>query len=161
MHKAIREFEAAQMKTDIPEFRPGDTLRISMRIVEGEKTRIQDYQGICIGRRGSGSRETITVRRVSYGVGMERVFPLHSPRIEKISVVRRGKVRRAKLYFLRKLSGKKARIQEIRPVSKKAAKLARAAVATKTAPPPVVEAPKEAVATTEETVAVKEAPKAE
>jgi len=114
MHKMIREFEAAQFKTQVPDFRPGDTVRVSVRIIEGDKQRIQDFQGVCIGRRGSGARETFTVRRVSYGVGIERVFPLHSPRVEGIKVVRRGKVRRAKLYYLRALRGKKARIEEIR-----------------------------------------------
>ena len=112
MHPSVREFEATQVKTDIPAFRPGDTLRISVRIVEGGKERVQDFEGVCIGRRGGGLKETFTVRRVSYGVGMERVFPLHSPRVENIRVVRHGKVRRAKLNYLRGLSTKKARITE-------------------------------------------------
>ncbi|OPZ14768.1 MAG: 50S ribosomal protein L19 [candidate division BRC1 bacterium ADurb.BinA364] len=123
MNKAILAYEASRLKpaSAIPDFRPGDTVRVSVRIVEGEKTRLQDFQGVCIARRGSGMRETFTVRRVSYGVGMERIFPIHSPRVETIQVVRHGKVRRAKLYYLRSLRGKKARIQEIRRVSKKAA----------------------------------------
>lgn len=112
MIKAIREFEAKQLRRDLPDFRPGDTLRVSVRIKEGDKERIQDFEGVCISRRGGGIRETFTVRRISYGIGMERIFPLHSPAIEKIVVVRRGKVRRSKLYYLRALRGKKARITE-------------------------------------------------
>ena len=114
MHSDILEFEKQYRKTEVPEFRPGDTVRVSVRIVEGDKERIQDFEGVCIARKGAGARETFTVRRVSLGVGMERVFPIHSPRIERIKVVRRGKVRRAKLYYLRELSGKKARITELR-----------------------------------------------
>jgi large subunit ribosomal protein L19 len=108
----IREYMAKELKTDIPDFRPGDTLRVSVLISEGDKERIQDFVGVCIRRKGSGISETFTVRRVSYGVGMERIFPLHSPKIEKIEVIRRGRVRRAKLYYLRELRGKKARIVE-------------------------------------------------
>ncbi|GAB4317096.1 MAG: 50S ribosomal protein L19 [Candidatus Sumerlaeia bacterium] len=114
MQALIREFENQYRKPDIPDFRPGDTVRVSVRIVEGDKERIQDFEGVCIARKGAGARETFTVRRVSLGVGMERVFPIHSPRIESIQVVRRGKVRRAKLYYLRNLRGKKARITELR-----------------------------------------------
>lgn len=114
MLKALRDFEAKHLKRDLPEFRSGDTLRISVKITEGDKQRIQDYEGICIRRSGGGIRETITVRRVSYGVGMERIFPLHSPSIEKIVVVRRGRVRRSRLYYLRALRGKKARVTEDR-----------------------------------------------
>ncbi len=114
MHPAIQKFEKEQMKPDLPEFRPGDTVRVSVRIVEGDKERVQDYEGVVIRRKGGGLRETFTVRRVSFGVGMERIFPLHSPRLEGIQVVRRGKVRRAKLYYLRARRGKKARIQERR-----------------------------------------------
>lgn len=112
MIKAVREFEAKHLRRDLPDFRPGDTVRVSVRIVEGDKERVQDFEGICIRRRGGGMRATFTVRRVSYGVGMERIFPLHSPAIEKIVVVRRGKVRRARLYYLRGLRGKKARVTE-------------------------------------------------
>lgn len=108
----IRDYVAQYLKKDIPEFGPGDTLRVSVLISEGDKERIQDFVGVCIRRKGSGISETFTVRRVSYGVGMERIFPLHSPKIEKIEVLRRGKVRRAKLYYLRELRGKKARIVE-------------------------------------------------
>lgn len=114
MHPIIKAFEKTQQKTDIPNFRPGDTVRVSVRIVEGDKERVQDYEGVVIRRKGGGLRETFTVRRVSFGVGMERIFPIHSPRIEEIKVVRRGKVRRAKLYYLRALRGKKARITERR-----------------------------------------------
>jgi len=112
MSEKVKEFEAAQLKSDIPDFRPGDSVRVAVRIKEGDKERIQNFEGVCIRRSGSGVRETFTVRRVSYGVGMERIFPLHSPRVESITVVRKGKVRRAKLYYQRELRGKKARISE-------------------------------------------------
>lgn len=108
----IRDYEASVLRNDVPEFRPGDTVRVSVKIVEGDKERIQDFEGVCIRRKGSGISETFTVRRVSYGVGMERIFPLHSPKVDRIQVVRQGKVRRAKLYYLRQLRGKKARIAE-------------------------------------------------
>ena len=121
MKQEIRDFEAARLKKDIPEFRPGDTVRVAVRITEGDKERIQKFEGVCIRRKGSGIRETFTVRRVSYGVGMERIFPLHSPRIESIRVVRQGKVRRAKLYYQRGLRGKKARIMERKTDYKKTA----------------------------------------
>jgi len=104
--------EKEQMKTDIPEFRPGDTVRVSVRIVEGEKERIQDFEGVVIRIRRGNNRSTFTVRKISYGIGVERIFPLHSPRIAGIKVVRQGAVRRAKLYYLRKLRGKAARIKE-------------------------------------------------
>ncbi|MCC7391919.1 50S ribosomal protein L19 [Candidatus Sumerlaeota bacterium] len=112
MNKLIAEVEAPLLKSNIPNVRPGDTIRVAVRIVEGDKERVQPYEGIVIKRRGSGVRETITVRRISFGVGMERTFQLHSPRIEGIEVVRLGKVRRAKLYYLRELRGKKARLAE-------------------------------------------------
>jgi len=108
----IDGIESQQMKSGQPEFRPGDTLRVHVRIVEGEKERIQAFEGLCIRRSGGGSRETFTVRKTSYGVGVERTFPVHSPRLERIELVSRGKVRRAKLYYLRDLSGKAARISE-------------------------------------------------
>ena len=104
--------EKEQMRADLPEFAPGDTVKVHMRIVEGEKERIQIFEGPVIARRGGGLRESFTVRKISYGIGVERTFPLHSPRIEKIEVVRLGKVRRAKLYYLRELRGRKARIKE-------------------------------------------------
>lgn len=114
MHPLVREAEAAQLRTDRPYFRPGDTVRVAVRIVEGNKERIQNFEGIVIGRKGSGVRETFTVRRVSFNVGIERIFPLHSPRIEDIKIIRRGKASRAKLYYLRELRGKKARLVERR-----------------------------------------------
>lgn len=106
--------EDAQLRKDIPAFRPGDTVRVHVKVVEGGRERIQAYEGIVIARQNSGVRETFTVRRVTYGVGVERTFPLHSPRIDHIEVVRRGRVRRAKLYYLRNLTGKAARIKEIK-----------------------------------------------
>jgi len=107
----VKAIEAEQLRQDIPTFRPGDTVRLQVKVVEGAKERIQQFEGVVIKRKGSGLNETFTVRRVSYGVGVERCFPVHSPRLEKIEVVRRGKVRRAKLYYIRKLSGKAARIK--------------------------------------------------
>ena len=110
----IEELEKEQLRDDIPDFKPGDTVRLSVRVVEGGKERIQQYEGVVIKRKNSGISETFTVRRVSYGVGVERTFPVHSPRLAKIQVMRRGKVRRAKLYYLRNLTGKAARIKDIR-----------------------------------------------
>ena len=112
MNNIIETIERQQMKDGQPTFRPGDALRIHVRIVEGDKERIQLFEGICIRRSGGSVRETFTVRKTSYGVGVERTFPLHSPRVDKIEVVSYGKVRRAKLYYLRDLSGKAARIEE-------------------------------------------------
>jgi large subunit ribosomal protein L19 len=97
---------------EIPDFGPGDTVLVNVKVVEGEKTRVQAYEGVCIGRSGAGLNESFTVRKISYGEGVERVFPLYAPMIDSIKVVRRGKVRRAKLYYLRGLRGKKARISE-------------------------------------------------
>ena len=111
----IDSIESQQLKTQQAEFRSGDTLRVHVRIIEGEKERIQVFEGVCLRRSGGSSRETFTVRKTSYGVGVERTFPLHSPRIDKIDVTARGRVRRAKLYYLRELSGKAARIQEETP----------------------------------------------
>ncbi|BCN96375.1 TPA: 50S ribosomal protein L19 [Staphylococcus aureus] len=113
-HKLIEEVTKSQLRTDLPSFRPGDTLRVHVRIIEGTRERIQVFEGVVIKRRGGGVSETFTVRKISSGVGVERTFPLHTPKIEKIEVKRRGKVRRAKLYYLRSLRGKAARIQEIR-----------------------------------------------
>ncbi|WP_067931440.1 50S ribosomal protein L19 [Alicyclobacillus kakegawensis] len=110
----VREITQEQLRSDIPEFRPGDTLRVHVRVREGQRERVQVFEGVVIRRRGGGISETYTVRKISYGVGVERTFPLHSPNIEKIEVVRRGRVRRAKLYYLRGRSGKAARIKEIR-----------------------------------------------
>ncbi|MEJ2543567.1 MAG: 50S ribosomal protein L19 [Calditrichaceae bacterium] len=103
---------AEQLRTDIPQFRTGDTLAVHVRVIEGEKERIQIFEGVCIKRKGGGINETFTVRKISNGVGVERVFPVHSPRLATIDVKRRGKVRRAKLYYLRSLRGKAARIKE-------------------------------------------------
>ena len=114
MHTAIAEIEQAQTRSDIPAFRPGDTLKVHVRVTEGNRSRIQVFQGVVIRRQGSGSRETFTVRKISYGVGVERTFPVHSPSIDKIEPVSRGRVRRAKLYYLRDLRGKAARIKERR-----------------------------------------------
>jgi large subunit ribosomal protein L19 len=111
----IAELEAEQIKKldkTIPEFRPGDTVVVNVRVKEGERTRVQAYEGVCIARAGSGLNESFTVRKISYGEGVERVFPVHSPMIDSIKVVRRGKVRRAKLYYLRDRRGKSARIAE-------------------------------------------------
>jgi large subunit ribosomal protein L19 len=109
----IDAIEAEQLRSDIPAFRPGDTVRVHVKVVEGEKERIQVFEGAVLRRSNGGIRETFTVRKVSYGVGVERTFPIHSPRIDKVEVVTRGKVRRAKLYYLRELSGKAARIKEV------------------------------------------------
>jgi large subunit ribosomal protein L19 len=111
---AIRLVEAGQMKKDRQGFTPGDTVRVHVRVIEGEKERTQVFEGIVIRKRGEGGRASFTVRRISYGVGVERTFPLHSPRIEKIDVMRHGKVRRSKLYYLRSLAGKAARLKEKR-----------------------------------------------
>ena len=112
MDRRILEIEKAQLKKDRPDFRAGDTIRVYVRIQEDEKTRIQPYEGVVIARKGGSSRETFSVRRISYGEGVERIFYLHSPLIEKIQVVRHGSVRRAKLYYLRKKVGKTSRIEE-------------------------------------------------
>lgn len=110
----IEILEKEQLRSDIPAFGPGDTVRVHARIVEGTRERIQVFEGVVIGRQGTGVRETFTVRRIASGVGVERLFPVHSPRIAKIEVTRRGIVRRAKLYYLRGLMGKAARIREKR-----------------------------------------------
>jgi large subunit ribosomal protein L19 len=112
--KILDAVDAASLKSDIPDFRSGDTLKVHVKVVEGNKTRVQVFQGVVIARSGSGVNETFTVRKVSYGVGVERVFPVHTPIIEKIELVSRGDVRRAKLYYLRNLRGKAAKIREKR-----------------------------------------------
>ena len=106
--------DAQSLRSDIPDFRPGDTLKVHVRVVEGARSRVQVFQGVAIRRSGGGLRETFTVRKVSFGVGVERTFPVHTPVIEKIEVVTRGDVRRAKLYYLRELRGKAAKIKEKR-----------------------------------------------
>ena len=108
----LKDIESRQQRKDLPKFNVGDTVRVFSRIKEGEKERVQVFQGLVISRRGGGARETFTVRKVSYGIGVERVFPVHSPSVAKIDVVRHGRVRRAKLYFLRELKGKAARLEE-------------------------------------------------
>ena len=114
MSDLLRELEQEQLRQDIPEFAPGDTVRVLYNVREGEKERIQAFEGVCIGRRGGGVAETFMVRKISSGIGVERIFPLHAPTVKGVEVVRRGRVRRAKLYYLRGLRGKAARIREKR-----------------------------------------------
>ncbi|MFF2752544.1 50S ribosomal protein L19 [Psychrobacillus sp. NPDC058041] len=114
MQNIISEITKEQLRTDLPTFRPGDTVRVHVKVVEGTRERIQMYEGIVIKRRGGGISETFTVRKISSGVGVERTFPVHTPKIANLEVIRRGKVRRAKLYYLRELRGKAARIKERR-----------------------------------------------
>ena len=114
MQKIIADITKDQLRSDHPDFRPGDTVRVHVKVVEGTRDRIQLYEGVVIGRRGVGISESFTVRKISYGVGVERTFPVHTPKIAQLEVTRRGKVRRAKLYYLRNLRGKAARIKEIR-----------------------------------------------
>ncbi|GEM_PF-153519 len=120
--KTLDAVDASSFREDIPAFRAGDNLKVYVKVVEGNKTRVQMFQGVVIGRHGSGLGETFTVRKVSYGVGVERKFPVHTPIIEKIEVASRGDVRRAKLYYLRGLKGKKAKIRELRETPKEAPK---------------------------------------
>ena len=121
--------EQAYLRSDIPEFRPGDTVKVHVRVVEGNRERVQVFQGVVIRRQNGGLRETFTVRKISFGVGVERTFPVHSPSIAKLEIVSRGRVRRAKLYYLRELRGKKARIKERRLDDAKLAALEAAALA--------------------------------
>jgi large subunit ribosomal protein L19 len=134
MH-TLDELDNASLRSDVPDFRPGDTLDVGVRVVEGNRSRVQRFQGVVIRRQGGGIRETFTVRKVSFGVGVERTFPVHTPVIEDIKVVTRGDVRRAKLYYLRELRGKKAKIKEKRDV--------RPAAAAATAAPDATSAPAE------------------
>jgi len=113
---AIQLVEAGQLKKDRQGFQPGDQVRVQVKVIEGEKERLQVFEGTVIRRRGGGARASFTVRRISYGVGVERTFPLHSPRIDRVEVVRRGRVRRSKLYYLRALAGRAARLKEKRAV---------------------------------------------
>ncbi len=115
----IDQIEAGEMKKEPPVVRPGDTVKVHMRIVEGEKERIQVIEGVVIRIKGGGARKTITVRKISFGIGVERIFPIHSPRVEKVEIVKRSKVRRAKLYYLRDLRGKAARLKEIKVTAPK------------------------------------------
>lgn len=114
MQQLIEEITNEQLRTDHPDFRAGDTVKVHVKVVEGSRERIQVFEGVVIKRQNGGISETFTVRKISYGVGVERTFPVHSPRVDKIEVVRRGTVRRAKLYYLRNLRGKAARIKERR-----------------------------------------------
>ena len=114
MSKLIADINAANLRDDVPDFRPGDTLRVGVKVVEGDRTRVQAYEGVCIARSNKGMGSNFTVRKISFGEGVERVFPLYSPNIDSIDVVRKGAVRRAKLYYLRGRTGKSARIAERR-----------------------------------------------
>ncbi|MCI6377409.1 MAG: 50S ribosomal protein L19 [Clostridiales bacterium] len=116
MSEIIRSIEKAQLRTDLPQFGIGDTVRVFVKVVEGSRERLQAFEGTVMAKRNGGIRETFTVRRVSYGIGVERTFPIHSPRVDHIEVIRRGKVRRAKLYYLRSLQGKAAKIKEAKRV---------------------------------------------
>ncbi len=116
MSEIIRSIERAQLRTDLPAFRIGDTVRVFVKVVEGSRERLQAFEGTVIAKRNGSIRETFTVRRVSYGIGVERTFPLHSPRVDHIEIIRRGKARRAKLYYLRSLQGKAAKIKEAKRV---------------------------------------------
>src|ERR671935_332794 len=150
MNATIESLEQRNMRADLPQFKAGDTLRVHFKVIEGNRQRIQVFEGICIKRQGSGFRETFTVRKQSFGVGVERTFPLHSPKIEKLEVAAVGDVRRAKLYYLRGRVGKKARVRELRygagaragggaaaAKSEPATKEARAATEPEDAPEPV------------------------
>ena len=112
----VDQIEAKEMKKEVADVHIGDTVKVHMRIVEGEKERIQVIEGVVIKMRGSGARKTLTVRKISFGIGVERIFPFHSPRVEKIEIVKRAKIRQAKLYYLRELRGKAARLKELKPV---------------------------------------------
>jgi large subunit ribosomal protein L19 len=125
MSKVIEKLERAQVRSDIPQFKAGDTVRVHFKVIEGQRQRIQVFEGIVIKRQGAGARETFTVRKQSFGVGVERTFPLHSPKIERIEVVAIGDVNRAKLYYLREKVGKKARVRELRQDRPRAARTAQ------------------------------------
>jgi large subunit ribosomal protein L19 len=116
MH-TLDSVDAASLRDDVPDFRPGDTVKVNVKVVEGNRSRIQAFQGVVIARQGSGVRETFTVRKISFGVGVERTFPVHTPTVDSVEVITRGDVRRAKLYYLRGLRGKKAKIRERRESS--------------------------------------------
>ena len=116
MSEIIRSIEQAQLRKDMPEILVGDTVRVWVKVVEGNRERLQAFEGVVIAKRNGSVRETFTVRRVSYGIGVERTFPIHSPRVDRVEIIRHGKVRRAKLYYLRSLQGKAAKIKEVRRV---------------------------------------------
>jgi large subunit ribosomal protein L19 len=137
----LDDLDAAQLRTDVPDFRPGDTLDVGVRVVEGNRSRVQHFQGVVIRRQGGGVRETFTVRKVSFGVGVERTFPVHTPVIDSIKVVTRGDVRRAKLYYLRELRGKKAKIKEKRDAVPATKGAPRSAPVTAAPPAPPTAAP--------------------
>lgn len=139
MGAVMEKVEKSYLRKDLPEFRVGDTVRVYVKIIEGEKERVQMIEGIVIRKKGDGTRATFTIRKVSFNIGLERIFPLHSPRIEKLEVVRRNKVRRARLYYLRDLKGKAARLSEVRMVKPKA-KGAKGAIVEET---PAAETAKE------------------
>ena len=133
----VDQIEAKEMKKEVADVHIGDTVKVHMRIVEGEKERIQVIEGVVIKMRGGGARKTLTVRKISFGIGVERIFPIHSPRVEKIDIVKRAKIRQAKLYYLRELRGKAARLKERKPIrpttkAKKKPKRGKKAKATKT-----------------------------
>ena len=135
MSKVIESIERAQLRADIPQFKAGDTVRVHFKVIEGQRARIQVFEGIVLKRQGAGARETFTVRKQSFGIGVERTFPLHSPKIEKIEVAAIGDVNRAKLYYLRGKVGRKARVRELRQDSARATRQAT--------PPPQEAAPSE------------------
>jgi large subunit ribosomal protein L19 len=135
MSKVIESIERAQVRADIPKFKAGDTVRVHFKVIEGQRARIQVFEGIVLKRQGAGARETFTVRKQSFGIGVERTFPLHSPKIDKIEVAAIGDVNRAKLYYLRGKVGRKARVRELRQDSARATRQA--------APPPQEAAPSE------------------
>ena len=151
MSTIIESIEQRQLRKDLPKFKAGDTVRVHFQVIEGTRRRVQVFEGIVIKRQGSGARETFTVRKQSFGVGVERTFPVHSPKIERIEVGAIGDVNRAKLYYLREKVGKKARVRELRPAAG-SAKAARAAEAAAAAAAPVEAEPVEETAAVEETV---------
>ena len=139
MSKVIESLERAQIRADIPRFKAGDTVRVHFKVIEGQRARIQVFEGIVLKRQGAGARETFTVRKQSFGVGVERTFPLHSPKIEKIDVAAIGDVNRAKLYYLRGKVGRKARVRELRQDSARGARATAAAEQPEVAPSEVSE----------------------
>jgi large subunit ribosomal protein L19 len=124
--EVLKNVESPQIRKDLPDFQPGDTVRLQVKVIEGEKERLQAFQGVVLARRGSGLRASFTVRKVTDGVGVERIFPLHSPSIASIQVLKKGDVRRSKIYYLTELKGKRARIREKRPATTKSAKAPKA-----------------------------------
>jgi large subunit ribosomal protein L19 len=153
MHRVIQDLERKQLRSDLPRFKPGDTVRVHFQVIEGQRRRVQVFEGIVIKRQGAGARETFTVRKNSFGVGVERTFPLHSPKIEKIEVAAIGDVSRAKLYYLRGKVGKKARVREVQrrgPLSSADAVAAGAGDGTEPEPEAEAVEPEPAAEPTEE-----------